>query len=88
MKSVFLFSTKLKVFLIEIPPTVLLVPAIIYNNNVKTLMKLYPLIIALLGIIIFSAVYFFRAVKITNEEIRCVGPFSTSSNSLEPALVS
>ncbi len=77
MKNIFLFSTRLRYFLTEIPPILLLIISIKYNLRVDTVMKLYPLIIVLSGIIIFIGLYFFRGVKINFEEIKCIGPFSS-----------
>ncbi len=77
MKSVFLFSTRLRVFLIELPPILLLIPSIFFNRHVDTLMKLYPLIISMSLLIIFIAIYFFRGMIINNEEVRCIGLFSS-----------
>ncbi len=76
-KSVYLFSTKLRMFLSEIPLLLLLTVAIIYNDRAEGLLKLWPLIIAVSGIIIFIFLYFFRAVAISYEEIRSVGLFSS-----------
>lgn len=77
MKSIFLFSTRFRYFLTEIPPILLLIISIKYNSDVEDLMKLYPLIIVLSGIIIFIGMYFFRGVKINFEEIKCIGLFSS-----------
>ena len=76
MKSVFLFSSKFRFFLTEIPPVLLLIVSIHFNSRVDTLMRLYPLIITLSVLIIFIAIYFFRAVVIKYDQVRSVGPFS------------
>jgi len=77
MKSTFLLSTRFRFFLLEIPPILLLIPTIIYNNIVKSVMHLYPLMVMLCILIIFIPVYFFRGIIINNDEIRCIGPFSS-----------
>ncbi len=77
MKSIFLFSTRFRYFLTEIPLIILLIISIKYNSSVDALMKLYPLIIVLSVIIIFIGMYFFRGVKINFEEIKCIGLFSS-----------
>lgn len=77
MKSVCLFCTKIRYFLTEIPPLLLLAIAIKYNSGVESTMKLYPLIIVMSGVVVFIALYFFRAVKINNEEIKAIGLFSS-----------
>ncbi len=82
MKSILLFSTKLKYFLTELPPVALLILACFYNDNVEGLYKLYPLIVFLSLVIIFIVIFFFRAVVISNEQIRTVGLFSTKDKAL------
>ena len=77
MKKLFFLSTRLRIFLIELPPVLLLIPSVIYNGNVDTLMKLYPLIAVLSGLIVFFFLYFFRGVMISFEEVKCIGPFSS-----------
>lgn len=68
--------TRHDVYMTEVPLIFFLVMAIINNNNADHIMKLYPLIIALSGIIIFIPIYFMRWIKISFEEIRCIGHFS------------
>ena len=82
MKKIFLFSSKLWVFLTEIPPITLLIIAINFNSEVDTLTKLYPLIITLSALIIFIAAYFFRAVVISYDSIKCIGPFSSKDKAI------
>ena len=82
MKKLFLFSSRLRVYLTEIPPILLLLVSIKFNAGVDTLMKLYPLIIMLSGLIIFIAVYFFRAVVIGFDEVKCIGPFSSKDKAI------
>lgn len=77
MKSIYLFSTKLWVYLTELPLIILLLLAISYNDSVKGLVKLYPLQILLVLGMIFILIYFFRIVRINAEEIRCIGWFSS-----------
>lgn len=82
MKKIFLFSSRLRVYLTEIPPVFLLILAIKFNSAVDTLMKLYPLIITLSALIVFIAVYFFRAVVIGVDEVKCIGPFSSKEKAI------
>ena len=77
MKKLFFLSTKLRLFWVEIPPILTLIPAIIYNGSVNTLIKLYPLIVALSVLILFFALYLFKGVLISNEEIRSISLFSS-----------
>ena len=60
MKSTFLFCTKLRMFLSEIPLLVLLIAAIIYTDKVKGLLGLWPLIIIVAAFMIFIVLFFFR----------------------------
>ena len=64
-------------FWVMIPPILMLIPVIRFNDGVKTMMKLYPLMIALFGLILFFAVYLFRAVLISKKEIKSIGAFSS-----------
>ena len=82
MKKLLFFSTKPRVFWVELPPIILLIPSIIFNSKVNTLMRLYPLIFALSGITIFFALYFYRAVSLSYEEIKCIGLFSTKDKAV------
>ncbi len=76
-KKKYLFCTKLRMFLSEIPLAFLLSLCIIYNNEVGGLLKLWPLIIADSAFMIFIVLYFFRAISISTEEIRAIGLFSS-----------
>ena len=82
MKSIFLFCTRLRYFFTVIPPLFILAIAIKYNSNVEAAMKLYPLIIASGGVIIFILLYFFRAIIINSEEIKCIGLFSSRESTV------
>ena len=82
MKGLFFFSTKLRMFISEIPIIILLALAIRYNPMVQTPMKLYPLIIACIAGIIFIIIYLFRAIVISNEEVRSIGLFSSRDRSI------
>ena len=77
MKGIYFFSTKLRVYLTELPLIALLVFAIIFNDKADTLFKLYPLITALILGIIFIFIYFLRFVKISTDEVRCIGLFTS-----------
>ena len=82
MKFLFFLSTKLKVFLTEIPPIILLMVAIAYNGAVDSPFKLYPLMVILCALILFIPVYFLRGVLISYEEVRCVGFFSSKEKAI------
>ena len=82
MKFVFLFCTKLRVYLTELPVILLLAVAIHYNDGSDALFKLYPLQIFLGLVILFILVYFFRAITITYDEIRYHGLFSSRDSAV------
>lgn len=82
MKKIFLFASNPWVYLIEIPPILLLILAIKFNSGVDTLMKLYPLIVLSSALIIFIAVYFFRGVVIGFDELKAIGPFSSRDKAI------
>ena len=82
MKSILIFCTRLRVYLIEIPLIILLSLAFHYNDKVDTLFRLYPLIIVLCFGIIFIAIFFFRAVTVSYDEIRFHGIFSSRDKEL------
>ena len=82
MNSVYLLKMRLWAFLIEIPLMTLLMICWSMNDQVDELFKLYPLIIALAAGIIFMAVYLFRLVEISWEEIRDIGFFTRRDNGL------
>ncbi len=76
-KSVILFCARPTVYLTELPLIILLAIAIIFNDSSTELLKLYPLIAVISAGIILLFLYFFRAVVITNEEIKIIGRFSS-----------
>ncbi len=82
MKFLLFLSTRLKVFLTEIPPIILLMVSIIYNGALDTPFKLYPLMVTLCALIIFIPIYFLRGVFISYEEVRCVGFFSSKEKAI------
>ena len=76
MKSIFLFSTKIRFFISEIPLVALYIIAVLYNPGAKGALKLYPLQIGLLALMAFIAIYFFRAITVSYSEIKHIGRFS------------
>ncbi len=79
MKKIFLFSTKPLFYTVLIPPIFLLIIAINYNSSVKTLMKLYPLIVLCSAVILFTLIFFFRGVTLSIDEVKQIGLFSERS---------
>ena len=76
MKGIFLFCTKFTVYLVEIPLIIMMTLAIHLNQSSDAILKFYPLIITLAAGILFIAVYFFRGIYISKDEISDVGIFS------------
>ena len=66
MKGIAFFSSRLWVYLTELPVILLLVVAVRNNDAADNVGKLYPLIILLGAVIVFIAIYFFRGVIISN----------------------
>jgi len=81
MKKIYLFCTKLRMFLCELPPLFLLVLCIINNPIAPGLLKLWPLIIALCGFMVFIIIFFTRFISISDEEVRIHGMFSSKDRS-------
>ena len=82
MKKTHIFCTRLWFYLSEIPPIALLVISIIYNNDSKGILKLFPLIIFSAAAIVFIFLYFFRMIIISFEEIKCIGAFSSKDSAI------
>ncbi len=80
--GILLNCTRFRVYLCQLPLIILLMIAIKQNNNVDTLLKLYPLITLLILGMIFIFVYFFRLVRIRYDEIRSIGIFSGRERSI------
>ena len=80
MKSIYLLSTKLWVYLTEIPVLILLGVAISTNHLSNDIFKYYPLIIFLAFSVIFIMVYFFSVISISYDEIRYHGLFSSKDS--------
>ena len=76
MKKLFLFSTKLYYFWTVMPLAFILAVAIYLNNDVKTILKLYPMIILLSVVIIVNILFYIRGIRLTYDDARCLGLFS------------
>ncbi len=82
MKRKYLFCTKIRIYLLELPVILLLVLSCIYNGNASNTFKLYPLIIFLSLLIVFILVYFFRVISISFEEVSYHGIFSSKDKAM------
>lgn len=77
MKKKYLFCTRLRVYLTEVPLIILFVITLRYNKYSEELIKFYPLMIFLFASMIFIFIYFFRAISVSFSEIRYHGLFSS-----------
>lgn len=82
MKKLYLFTTRLAAFWVLFPLSILLVLAIKHTSDTDGLLGLYPLIILTSAAIIFSIIYFFRAIKISYSEIKYIGFFSSKDSAI------
>lgn len=80
MKKAYLFCTKFRFYLCEIPPVLLLIITILNNKESTGVLKLYPLIIFSIASIVFIFLYFFRMITISFEEIKTIGMFSSKDS--------
>ena len=80
MKNIYLFCSKIWVYLTEIPVIVLLWVTLSYNNESEDLFKFYPLIVFLCVAIIFIFVYFFRLISLSYDEVKFHGLFSSKDS--------
>ena len=64
-------------YLTELPLAILLILALSFNDHVTAPGKLYPLIVTLILGMILTLVYLFRLVRISTEEVRSIGRFSS-----------
>lgn len=69
-------------YITEIPVVALLSIVIKYNGSAEGFLKLYPLMIALIGAFVFIFIYLFRFITISNDMVKSVGPFSTRDRAL------
>ena len=76
MKKLYLLSTRLWIYLTEIPLIALLVVAITYNDEVEGIWQLYPLIITLIVGITVIFLYFIKIMVISKEEVVSTTVFS------------
>ena len=82
MKKIFLFSSNLALYLTEIPVLALLAVVISVHDTAPTIVKFYPLEIALSAVAILILLFFFRAVLISVDEIREIGLFTSRDKAM------
>ena len=76
MKKIHLFATKPWYFLVTLPPIFVFVLCLVYHPNAEGKLGLIPLALMMVGVVVFSVLFFFRTIRISNEEIREIGVFS------------
>ncbi len=81
-RNVILSSTAWWAFWVEIPLIALLAWAMSVNIHAEGTLKLYPLIIVLIGAIIFTAVFLLRLVEVSYSEIKAIGRFSSRDSAI------
>ena len=81
-KFTLLSHTRLITLLNLLPSTAIAIIATIFNGSVTTFPHLYPLIITAWGITLFLAVFLFRVLYVSTEELRMIGPFSSRDKAL------
>ena len=69
MKKLYLLSTRPWIYISEIPLAVLFTLAAVFNGQADGVWKLYPLLIALGGVMIFILAYFFKVLIISTDEV-------------------
>ena len=77
MKSIYVFCSRIWVYLTELPILILLAVAIAFNKDSAEPLKHYPLIIFLILAAAFVFLYFFRFISVNAAEIRYNGIFSS-----------
>ncbi len=82
MKKISLFCTGPLMYLTELPVIYLFYLSVKHNSGVETPFKLYPLIIALIGVGIFMFIYLYRTIDISADAIKSKGPYSSKESAL------
>lgn len=77
MSKKYLFCTRLRIYLIELPLVILFAITLYFNQYSDGLLKFYPLLVFLALSMIYIFIYFFRAISISFDEIRYLGLFSS-----------
>ena len=76
MKKLRFFATKPWYFLVTLPPIFVFILCLVYHPHAEGGLGLIPLALFMVGVVVFSVLFFFRMVTISNEEVREVGIFS------------
>lgn len=76
-KHLYLSSTKWGYYLFLLPLALWFALALYYNRYAEGALRYYPMLIAVAGMMVMVFLFFFRLVKLSYDEIRTVGRFST-----------
>ena len=82
MKSIYLFTTKVRMYWVLLPMALLLTLAIIYNPYAPRWYKLYPLMALSVAGMIFVFIFYFRLIRLNFTEIKDIGRFSPRDSAL------
>ena len=82
MKSIYLYSTKIRMYWVLLPMALLMALSIIYTPYATNWVKLYPLMIASGAGMIFVFVFYFRLIRLNWTEIKDIGRFSPRDSAL------
>ena len=77
MKPLYIYASRLRAFWVLLPMSVVLTLSVRYNQSVTGLLKLYPLIIFMVGAIVFTFVFLFRFISISYSEVKYIGRFTS-----------
>ena len=77
MKPLYIYASRLRAFWVLLPMSIVLTLSVRYNQSVSGLLKLYPLIIFMIGAIAFTFVFLFRFISISYSEVRYIGRFTS-----------
>ena len=82
MKTLYLFCTKLRMYLSEIPLILLFTVVYHYNGYHDGLLKFYPLMVVIGLTMLFILLYFFRMISLSFDEVRDHGLFSSRDRAI------
>lgn len=77
MKPIYFYASRFLAYWVLIPLSVVLMLSLSFNKESDELFKLYPLIVASIGAIIFTFVYLFRFISVSYSEIKYIGKFTS-----------
>ena len=82
MKPLYIYASRLRAFWVLIPMSIVLTLSLEFNSTSDGALKLYPLIIFSVGAIVFTFVYLFRFISISDSEIKYIGKFTSEDSAV------